>query len=68
MTAARYLARAAELSIALNFERAETADVLLAKVRSAVKEPGGGFVWSLAHALGRLAQERPDGRSRPFRR
>lgn len=60
MTAARYLARAAELSIALSFERAETADVLLAKVRSAIKEPGGGFVWSLAHALGRLAQERPD--------
>ncbi len=60
MTAARYLARAAELSIALNFERAETADVLLAKVRSAIKEPGGGYVWSLAHALGRLAQERAD--------
>lgn len=60
MTAARYLARAAELSIALNFERAETADVLLAKVKSAIHEPGGGFVWSLAHALGRLAQERPE--------
>jgi hypothetical protein len=60
MTAARYLARAAELSIALNFERAETADVLLAKVRSGINESGGSFVWSLAHALGRLAQERPD--------
>ncbi len=40
VTAARYLARAAELSITLNLERAATADVLLAKVKSAIDEPG----------------------------
>ena len=60
MTAARYLARAAELSLALNFERRETAAVLLAEIQGAIGEEGGGFVWQVAHALGPLAQDDPD--------
>ncbi len=58
-TAMRYLSRAAELSVTLNYERQEMADLLLRKARAAIDEVRGGYVWSLTHALGHLARERP---------
>jgi hypothetical protein len=61
MTAASYLARAAQIARSLNFEKAGTADVLIRVMREGVGEEGGGFVWSLAHDLGALAAEQPEG-------
>lgn len=60
MTAASYLSRAAQIARSLNFERAETAEVLIREMRQAIGEGGGGFVWSLAHDLGVLATEQPE--------
>lgn len=60
MTAASYLIRAAQLSMRLNFERPEIADVLIREIRGAIHDEGGGFVWQLAASLGRLARYQPD--------
>jgi Domain of unknown function (DUF4209) len=58
-TAASYLCRAAQIARNLKVERASTAEVLIGEMRRAVGEEGGGFVWSLAQALGALAPEQP---------
>ncbi len=60
MTAASYLARAAQIARSLNFEKASTAEVLIRVMREGVSEEGGGFVWSLAHDVGALATEQPE--------
>ncbi len=60
MTAASYLARAAQIARSLNFEKASTAEVLIRVMREGVGEEGGGFVWSLAHDLGALATAQPE--------
>ena len=60
MTAASYLIRAAEVAMRLNFERTETAEVLIREMRSAVGDEGGGFIWQIAQKLGGLAGDLPE--------
>jgi lysyl-tRNA synthetase class 1 len=64
MAAASYLIRAAQISLSMNFDRADTASVLIDEMRRAVKEEGGGFVEPLAQHLGGLVRERPAEASR----
>ncbi|HVA85425.1 MAG TPA: DUF4209 domain-containing protein [Candidatus Saccharimonadales bacterium] len=59
-TPASYLIRAAELSLALNFERAETADVVIGEMRASVDDAGGGFIWQIGQKLGGLAADQPE--------
>jgi hypothetical protein len=63
MDAASYLIRAAEISMSLNFERAETAEVLIRELREAVGHEGGGFIWQIAQKLGGLAGDLPEAAS-----